>query len=93
VPGQRPGGAVDLHDFPAEHWVHLRTTNAIESVFSTLRHGIDRTKGCVSRASLFGLIFKLARSAENSFKRLLAFDRLAICRLQRRHGLHCFHAF
>ena len=39
---------------PAEHWVHLRTTDPIESVFSTVRHGIDRTKAWVSRASLLG---------------------------------------
>jgi len=40
-------------------------------------HGIDRTKGLVSRARLLGLIFKLARSAEKSFKRPRCFDRLA----------------
>ncbi|MBA2594775.1 MAG: hypothetical protein H0U97_22025 [Gammaproteobacteria bacterium] len=62
MPRQRPGGAVDLHDFPAGHWVHLRTTNPIESVFSTVRPGIDRTKGCVWRASLLGLVFKLGPS-------------------------------
>jgi putative transposase len=50
--------------------VHLRTTNPIESVFSTVRQGTDRTKGCVSPARLLGLIFKLTRSAENSSKRL-----------------------
>ena len=32
-------------DFPAEHWVHLRTTNPIESVFATVRHRTVRTKG------------------------------------------------
>jgi len=38
-------------DFPAEHWVHLRTTNAIESLFSTVRLRTAKTRGCVSRAS------------------------------------------
>ena len=27
-----------FYDFPAEHWVHLRTTNPIESTFATVRH-------------------------------------------------------
>ena len=26
-----------FYDFPAEHWMHLRTTNVIESVFATVR--------------------------------------------------------
>jgi putative transposase len=33
--------------FPAEHWVHLRTTNPIESTFATVRHRTTRTKNCV----------------------------------------------
>ena len=27
-----------FYDYPAEHWVHLRTTNPIESTFSTVRN-------------------------------------------------------
>ena len=34
-----------FYDFPAEHWVHIRTTNPIESVFSTVRLRHDKTKG------------------------------------------------
>jgi putative transposase len=30
-----------FYDFPAEHWVHLRTTNPIESAFATMRHRTD----------------------------------------------------
>ena len=30
-----------FYDYPAEHWIHLRTTNPIESTFATVRH---RTK-------------------------------------------------
>lgn len=65
-----------FYDFPAEHWVHLRTSNPIESTFATVRHRTERTKGCVSRASLLGLIFKLAMSAEQSWTRLRGFERL-----------------
>jgi transposase-like protein len=38
-------GRSALYDWPAEHWIHLRTTNPIESVFATVRHRTVRTKG------------------------------------------------
>ena len=40
-----------FYDFPAEHWVHIRTTNPIESVFATVRLRHDKTKGNGSRAA------------------------------------------
>lgn len=66
-----------FHDFPAEHWVHLRTTNPIESAFATIRHRSDRAKGCVTRATMLALMFKLATNAERSFRRLKGFAHLA----------------
>jgi putative transposase len=65
-----------FYDFPAEHWIHLRTTNPIESTFATVRHRTDRTKGCLSRATLLGLVYKLAMSAEDHWRRLRGFRRL-----------------
>jgi len=65
-----------FYDFPAEHWIHIRTSNPIESAFATVRHRTDRTKGCVSRSSLLGLTYKLAMSAEKSWNRLRGFERL-----------------
>lgn len=53
-----------FYDFPAEHWIHLRTTNPIESTFATVRLRTAKTRGCVSRASILSMVFKLARSAE-----------------------------
>ena len=53
-----------FYDFPAEHWVHLRTTNSIESTFATVRHRTRRTKGCGSRSATLTMIFKLATEAE-----------------------------
>ena len=35
------------YDFPAEHWMHLRTSNPIESTFATVRHRTIRWKGCL----------------------------------------------
>lgn len=34
-----------FHDFPAEHWIHLRTSNPIESTFATVRFRTTVTKG------------------------------------------------
>lgn len=66
-----------FYDFPAEHWVHLRTTNPIESAFATIRHRSDRAKGCVTRATMLALMFKLALAAEQSFRKLKGFTHLA----------------
>ncbi len=65
-----------FYDFPAEHWVHLRTSNPIESTFATVRHRTARTKGCVSRASFLGLAFKLVKEAEHSWRRINAPERI-----------------
>jgi transposase-like protein len=66
-----------FYDYPAEHWVHLRTTNPIESAFATIRHRSDRAKGCVTRATMLAFMFKLALAAEESFRRLKGFPHLA----------------
>lgn len=50
-----------FYDFPAEHWIHLRTTNPIQSTFATVRHRTTRTKNCVSRSTFLGLAFKPVR--------------------------------
>ena len=52
-----------FYDFPAEHWMHLRTTNPIESTFATVRLRTAKTRGCVSRAGILSMVFKLAKSA------------------------------
>jgi len=59
-----------FYDFPAEHWVHLRTTNPIESTFATVRLRTKRTKGCGSRTACLTMVFKLAQSAEKRWRRL-----------------------
>lgn len=66
-----------FYDFPAEHWLHLRTTNPIESTFATVRHRTTRTKNCVSRSTFLGLAFKLVQEAEKSWRRIRGVDRLA----------------
>jgi len=65
-----------FYDFPAEHWVHIRTTNPIESSFATIRHRTTRTKNCVSRNTLLGLVFQLALTAQQSWRKLGGFKLL-----------------
>jgi putative transposase len=65
-----------FYDFPAEHWIHIRTTNPIESGFATIRHRTTRTKNCVSRNTLLGLVFRLALTAEKSWRKLGGFKLL-----------------
>jgi transposase-like protein len=48
-----------FYDCPAEHWVHLRTTNPIESTFATVRHRTKVTRGPGSRAAGLAMAFKL----------------------------------
>jgi putative transposase len=66
-----------FYDFPAEHWIHIRTSNAIESTFATVRHRTDRTKGCLTRDGMLAMIFKLGMSAEKNWRRLRGFQWLA----------------
>lgn len=65
-----------FYDFPAEHWIHIRTTNPIESSFATIRHRTNRTKNCVSRNTLLGLVFQLALTAEKNWLRVRGFKKL-----------------
>jgi transposase-like protein len=59
-----------FYDFPAEHWIHIRTTNPIESTFATIRHRTDHTKGYLTRDGMLSMIFKLGMSAERNWYRL-----------------------
>jgi transposase-like protein len=65
-----------FYDFPAEHWVHIRTTNPIESTFATVRLRTDKTRGCVSPDSILSLVFKLVQSAQKRWLRIRGFKRL-----------------
>jgi transposase-like protein len=65
-----------FYDFPAEHWVHIRTTNPIESTFATVRHRTVKTRGCVSRESMLSMVFKLAVVAAQRWRRLKGSERV-----------------
>ena len=66
-----------FYDFPAEHWIHIRTTNPIESTFATVRLRTAKTRGCVSRAGILAMVFKLTKSAEQRWRKLKGAARLA----------------
>ena len=59
-----------FYDFPAEHWVHIRTTNPIESTFATVRLRSAKTKGCGSRIACLTMVLKLTQSAEKNWRSL-----------------------
>jgi putative transposase len=59
-----------FYDFPAEHWLHLRTTNPIESVLATVRLRTCKTKGCGSRVACRTMVFKLMESAQKGWRKL-----------------------
>jgi putative transposase len=59
-----------FYDFPAEHWMHLRTTNVIESVFATVRLRTEKTKGSGTRVACLTMVFKLMQSASRRWRAL-----------------------
>src|SRR6516225_1157501 len=59
-----------FYDFPAEHWLHVRTTNVIESVFATVRLRTEKTKGSGTRVACLTMVFKLMQSASRHWRAL-----------------------
>lgn len=66
-----------FYDFPAEHWIHIRTSNPIESMFASVRLRTGRSKSCGSRITTLTMAFKLMQCAENNWRRLRGFKILA----------------
>ena len=69
-----------FYDFPAEHWIHLRTTNPIESTFATVRHRTKVTKGPGSRAAGLAMAFKLIEAAQDRWRAVNAPHLVALVR-------------
>ncbi len=65
-----------FYDFPAEHWIHLRTTNPIESTFATVRLRTKRTKGSGTRTACLTMVFKLMQSAQKRWRSLNGSERI-----------------
>jgi transposase-like protein len=61
---------VTFYGFPKEHWVHIRTTNVVESPFSTVRLRTDAAKRFKKVQNATAMIWKLLLVAEKSFRLL-----------------------
>jgi len=61
-----------FYDYPAEHWIHLRTTNPIESTFSTVRLRTRVTRGAGSRHAALAMAYKLLDAAQHRWRKINA---------------------
>ena len=66
-----------FYEFPAEHWVHIRTSNPIESTFATVRLRTAKTRGCLSRETASTMVFKLTLCAQRTWRKLNGSNWLA----------------
>lgn len=57
-----------FYDLPAEHWIHLKTTNPIESTFATVRLRTKVTKGPGSKAAGLAMAYKLLEAAQDRWR-------------------------
>jgi transposase-like protein len=69
-----------FYDYPAEHWIHLRTTNPIESTFSTVRHRTKITRGPGSKAAGLAMVYKLIMAAQDRWRAVNAPHLVALVR-------------
>jgi putative transposase len=71
---------LEFYKYPAEHWVHLRTTNPIESTFATVRLRTKVTKGPGSRAAGLAMAYKLIEAAQTRWRAVNAPHLVALVR-------------
>lgn len=69
-----------FYTYPAEHWIHLRTTNPIESTFATVRLRTKVTRGAGSRTAALAMAFKLIESAQERWRAVNAPHLVALVR-------------
>jgi putative transposase len=71
---------LEFYRYPAEHWIHLRTTNPIESTFATVRLRTKITKGPGSRAAGIAMAYKLIDAAQVRWRAVNAPHLVALVR-------------
>ncbi|MEU8471629.1 IS256 family transposase [Streptomyces sp. NPDC029006] len=69
-----------FYDFPAEHWIHLRTTNPIESTFSTVKLRTKVTRGAGSPTAALAMVFKLIESAQTRWRAITGASLVSLVR-------------
>ena len=69
-----------FYDFPAAHWVHIRSTNVIESVFATVRLRTYKTKGLGTRNATLAMSYRLIMEARKGWRKLTRWQQLELVR-------------
>lgn len=69
-----------VYDFPAEHRIHLRTTNPIEPAFSTVKLRTKVTRGAGSPAAALAMVFKLVESAQDRWRAITGAHLVSLVR-------------
>ena len=76
----KPDELLAFFEFPAEHWIHLKTTNPIESTFATVRLRTKVTKGPGSKAAGLAMAYKLIDAAQTRWRAVNAPHLVALVR-------------
>lgn len=71
---------LEFYKYPAEHWIHLRTTNPIENTLATVRLRTKVTKGPDSRAAGIAMAYKLIDAAQARWRAVNAPHLVALVR-------------
>ena len=74
---------LSFYSFPAAHWKHIRSTNVIESVFSTVRLRTYKTKGMGTSTTTLAMAFKLIKEAEKGWHKITRWQQLELVRAGR----------
>ncbi|MFQ5524278.1 MAG: IS256 family transposase [Acidimicrobiia bacterium] len=69
-----------FYDYPAAHWVHLRTVNPIESTFATVRLRTKVTKGAGARRRGLVMAYKLLDAAQARWRKVNSPQFVALVR-------------
>jgi putative transposase len=69
-----------FYDFPAAHWVHIRSTNVIESVFATVRLRTYKTKGLGTRNATLAMTHRLIMEARKGWRKITRWQQLELVR-------------
>ena len=75
-----------FYGYPSQHWIHLRTTNPIESTFAAVRHRTKITRGPGSWAAGLAMAFKLIEAAQARWRMVNAPHLFALVRAGVRFG-------
>lgn len=62
--------------YPASHWIHLRTTNPIESSFATVKLRTKVTKGAGSKETAAVMAFKLLSECQKRWRKLKGHEEI-----------------